>query len=264
MSPASSQRRDQIMTELLQKKHVSVRYLAAGMSVSEATVRRDLRVLSEQKGIRLIHGGATLSPQMDYSFHAKSQRAPSAKQIIGELAIALVREGDHLFVDSGTTCFQMAPGLRMFEKLTVIAASVRLAMELNAPGVEVILLGGQFRPARMDTVGPLALSAIEQLRGYTAFFGADGLSADFGPSASDMESAHLHQVVVRNARESVLLVDDTKFCQPSLYRITCWDQIHKVVTNSEPSAEWLGFFDREQIEVIYPSGTGTNAEKSGN
>ena len=116
----------------------------------------------------------------------------------------------------------------------------------------------------MDTIGPLALSSIEQLRGYTAFFGADGLSADFGPSASDMESAHLHQVVVRNARESVLLVDDTKFCQPSLYRITCWDQIHKVVTNCEPSAEWLGFFDREQIEAIYPSGTGTNAEEPNN
>ena len=67
-----------------------------------------------------------------------------------------------------------------------------------------------------------------------------------------------------NVRESVLLVDDSKFCQPSLYRITCWDQIHKVVTNCTPPEEWLSFFDREQIEVIFPSEMGTHAEESGN
>lgn len=264
MNPASIQRRDQIMSELMHRKHVSVRHLAANMAVSEATVRRDLRALSEKKGIRLVHGGATLSPQVDYSFHAKSQRARSAKQIIGQLATGLVREGDHLFLDSGTTCFHMAPGLRNFESLTVIAASMRLATELTAPGIEMVLLGGHFRPARMDTVGPLALYSIEQLRGYRAFLGADGLNADFGPSASDMESAHLHQVVVRNARESVLLVDESKFGKPSLYRITYWDQIHKVVTNCAPPAEWSRFFDREQIEVIFPSDPVIDAEVSAN
>lgn len=259
MSGISTQRCDQIMGALLEKKHVSVKGLAAVMAVSEATVRRDLRRLATQEDIRLVHGGATLSPNVDYSFQAKSRRHPEAKETIGRLAAQLVSDGDHLFVDSGSTCFQMARHLRKKQGISVIATSVRLAMELTAPGLNTVLLGGQFRPARMDTVGPLALNSLEQLRGYVAFVGADGLSQDFGVSASDMESAHLHQVVVRNARETILLVDSSKFRAPSLYRVVCWEQIRRVVTEVPPPSDWLSFFNERGIVVIEPCGVVNDA-----
>lgn len=257
--PTSVNRRDQIMAALLENKRVSVSRLALDLAVSEATVRRDLRRLASEEDIQIVHGGATLCPQIDYSFHAKSRRNPDAKQVIGRMAAQLATEDDHLFVDSGTTCLQMAPQLRMRKQVSVIATSVRLASELSAPGVNVVLLGGQFRPARMDTVGPLAVSSLDQLRGYVAFIGADGLSTDFGPSASDMESAHLHQIVVRNARETVLLVDSSKFAAPSLYRIASWDQIKKVITESPPPPEWCDFFQESNIEIIHPVGDSRHA-----
>ena len=250
----SVNRRTQIMTTLLENKRVSVSRLAADLDVSEATVRRDLRRLAAEEDIQIVHGGATLSPQIDYSFHAKVRRNPDAKQVIGRLAAQMVADGDHVFVDSGTTCLQMAPLLRSRKQVSVIATSVRLASELSAPGVNVVMLGGHFRPARMDTIGPLAVNSLEQLRGYTAFIGADGLSADFGPSANDMESAYLHQVVVRNARETVLVVDSSKFDATSLYRIARWDQIKHVITNSLPSHEWRDFFQKNNIELICPVG----------
>ena len=128
-----------------------------------------------------------------------------------------------------------------------------LALELNAPGVHLFLIGGEYRPDRMDSVGPLAVSTLNQVRGYTAFIGADGLSTDFGPSASDLASADLHRQVVANALTTVLLVDHSKFASASLFQIVDWSQISKVVTDREPEDVWKQFFTDRNITVIFPA-----------
>jgi DeoR family transcriptional regulator of aga operon len=126
-------------------------------------------------------------------------------------------------------------------------------MELGAyPETRVLMLGGQYRPDRMDTVGPLATATVEQLRGYLAFIGADGLSMDFGVSASDIESAHLYRQVIRNARETVLLVDHTKFLTPSLFKICEMSEISRIVTDQKPPQEWLEFLQAQAIALYYP------------
>ena len=252
MGKAGADRRERIMTSLLERKMISVNELATSLEVSEATVRRDLRKLAGESQVNLVHGGAALPPLVDHSFIAKSRRAPDAKKAIGQIAADLVEDGDHLFIDSGTTCIQMAPGLRMRQSISAFVTSVRLANELCTPGLTVVLLGGQYRPARMDTVGPLALHSLEQFRSYKAFMSADGLDRGFGPAASDMETAHLHQLVIRNASETYLLADSTKFENPALYKIASWDQINRIVTEKSPGSKWEEFLGECGIELIYP------------
>ena len=104
-----------------------------------------------------------------------------------------------MFLDSGTTCSELVPYVKRMHEITILTNSARLALELDASGVQLFLIGGEYRPDRMDTIGPMAVSTLNQVRGYTAFIGADGLSTDFGPSASDLASAHLHRQVVANA-----------------------------------------------------------------
>lgn len=252
MSQATEERRKRILAELVDKKHVTVKDLAKSMDVSGATVRRDLKALADQDELLLVHGGATLPRQRDFSFRAKQVRAVEQKRVIGRLAASLVRDGHQVFLDSGTTCFEMVPYLGRLRGVTVLANSARLALELNAPGLSVFLIGGEYRPERMDTVGPMAMSTLNQVRGYFAFIGADGLSMDFGPSASDMASAHLHRLVIEHAREAVLLVDSSKFGSASLFQIVDWPRIGKVVTDREPDDAWKWFFREQDIEVIFP------------
>jgi DeoR/GlpR family transcriptional regulator of sugar metabolism len=183
-----------------------------------------------------------------------------AKSIIGRLAGALVRDHQMLFVDAGTTCFEMRHDLLKRKGLTVIVNSTRLAIEIGGnPDASVIMLAGQYRPDRMDLVGPLAANSIDQLRGYVAFLGADGLDPNFGISASEIQTAFLYQHVIRNARETILLADHTKFEAPSLFRIGDIDSISKVVTDREPSPEWRQFFASQEIDLIYPGSTESNA-----
>ena len=251
MSQATEERRKQIMAQLIERKHLTVKELVASMHVSGATVRRDLRALAGEEELLLVHGGATLPQQRDFSFPAKQLRAVEQKRIIGRLAAALLLDGDQVFLDSGTTCSEMVPYLKKKHGVTVLANSARLALQLNSPGLSVFLIGGEYRPDRMDTVGPMAMSALDQVRGYVAFIGADGLSMDFGPSASDVASAHLHRLVVENARAAVLLVDSSKFAGASLFQIVDWSRISKVVTEREPDEQWKRFFDEKHIEVIF-------------
>ena len=141
----------------------------------------------------------------------------------------------------------------MKKKLSVIANSLKVTSELGGiSGLQLIQIGGTYRPDRADTVGPLALSVVEQLRGYKAFIGADGLSPDFGVSASDLESAHLYRHVILNAQETILLVDHTKLQAPSLYKITEFDLISQVVTNEHPPDPWREFFEEKGIALLFP------------
>ncbi len=252
MRAGNSQRQQRILEDLYNKGHVSVKALSESLGVSEATIRRDLRALAKNHEVELVYGGATLARSTDYSFRSKAMRNVEAKRTIGRLAADLAADGDQVFVDSGTTCFEIVPHLKRKRGLSVITNSERLALELDWPGTNVILLGGQYRPERMDTVGPLAMNTLEQLRGYLAFIGSDGLSTDFGLTASDIESAHLYRLAVRNARETVLVADHSKFEKPSLFRIVGFESISRVVTDKYPGDEWFDFLSAGNIDLVLP------------
>lgn len=253
MQKGAINRYETIRGLVMSSGHVAVKDLAREMDVSEATVRRDLRTLASQQKIELVYGGATAPRHADHSLIARANRNMEAKAAIGKLAGALVHDHQMLFVDAGTTCFEMRHDLLKRKGLTLIVNSTRLAIEMGIhSSAEVIVLAGQYRPERMDLVGPLAVNSIDQLRGYVAFLGADGLDPEYGIFASEIQTAHLYQHVIRNARETVLLADHTKFASPSLYRIGEIDSISKVVTDRPPTPEWEDFFAARQIDLIYP------------
>ena len=260
MRPSTRERRDRILSELYERQHITAVGLAGLLSVSQATIRRDLHALAEAGQIDLLYGGATLPRNSDFSFRAKAMRNVDAKRAIGRLAAGLVDDGDQIFLDSGTTCFEMTPYLKRKRGVSVITNSARLALELESPSLSVIMLGGRYRPDRMDTVGPLAMDSLGQLRGYVAFIGADGVSMDFGLTAGDDESAYLHRLAVGNASKAVLLVDHSKFVTQSLCRIVDWEAICRVVTDRPPGPDWTEFLRGHDVEVMCPSASDGGGE----
>lgn len=252
MTSSIQQRREGILKKAYQHGYVEVSTLSVELGVSEATVRRDLRNLADEGLLELSHGGASVARGSDHSFLSRSVRNVEPKRIIGQLAADMVGDGDQLFLDSGTTCYEMTRYLRSKKGLSVIVNSIRTAQELYSPGMNVVLLGGQYRPERMDAVGPMAAASLERLRGYRAFFGSDGIGMDFGPTAIDIESASIFGQAVQNAREAVLLIDRSKFDAPALYRIVKWPAVSTVVTDRHPDATWMEFFNQNGIDVVCP------------
>src|SRR5689334_5915386 len=121
-------RRTEILDRLMAVGRVEVKNLAADMAVSEATVRRDLRTLADDRRLELVYGGATLPRASDSSIESRSLRNVEAKRIIGRLAAELVSDHDMLYVDGGTTCLEMRHLLKERRGLSVVVNSWRWAV----------------------------------------------------------------------------------------------------------------------------------------
>lgn len=250
MTSTIQQRRETILAHAYQDGHVSVRQLSEELNVSEATVRRDLQGLAADGALNLTHGGASVARVSEISFLARSTRNIEAKKKIAEKAAELVKDGDQIFIDSGTSCYCMAPYLRAKKGVSVILNSVRTALELYNPSLNVVLLGGQYRPDRMDVIGSMAIDAMDRLRGYRAFLGTDGLGMNFGLTATDMDSAHLFGLAARNAREVIVVADSSKFDSPSLHKSIDFDAVSTIVTDQIPSPAWCSFLSEKNIQII--------------
>ncbi len=245
-----------ILEKLDRDGSVLVKDIADQIGISETTVRRDLNELDSQGLLKQVYGGAVrperTTARWNFTITDRAGHEIQAKKRIGKAAASFVSDNDILYIDPGTTSWEMIPYLRDRQNLTIISNSVRLLQCLEYIGHHNILqLGGTLRPDRLDTVGSLAQFGIEQLRGFKAFQGGDGLDIDFGLSAVDHESAHTAKVIVSNAKDVIVLADHSKFEKPSLlYKIIGIDEIDCIVTDKPLSDIWQDKCRQHDIDVI--------------
>ena len=116
---------------------------------------------------------------------------------------------------------------------------------------KIIIIGGQYRPDRMDMVGPTAEAAIAQLTGFKAFTGADDIAIDAGISGADVVTVGFAKLVLKQASEVIFVGDNTKFDNPALYKIADIDQRDYIVTNRSPSKAWHYSAKKENIKLVY-------------
>jgi len=245
-----------ILEHLEREGSVLVKDIAAKLGVSETTIRRDLNELDGQKMLRQVYGGAVRlersSPAFRFSWSNRSTQEIDAKRKIGRCAAGLVNDDDILYIDPGTTSWEMIPYLKNKRNLTIISNSVRIQQCTEFIGHHTILqLGGTFRPDRLDTVGALAIMGLEQLRGYKAFQGGDGMDIEFGLSAIDHESALIAKTALAKARGVYVIVDHTKFDNPSLlFKITGIESINYIITDRPLSDAWTEKCRHAHITVV--------------
>jgi DeoR/GlpR family transcriptional regulator of sugar metabolism len=248
-------RKKVILQRLEQEGFVLVKEVADELAISETTIRRDLNELDSLGLCKQVYGGAARieseQPGLSFHIHNRSTHNTTEKRRIGRMAADLVHDNDILYIDPGTTSWEMIPWLKEKRNLTIISNSVRLLQCLDSIGHHsIIQLGGTLRPERLDTIGTLAQIGIEQLRGFKAFQGGDGLDLGFGLSAIDQESAQIARVILSNAREICVLADHSKFDNPSLlYKIIELEKINHLITDQPLAPQWDEVCRHDQINV---------------
>jgi len=232
---------------------VSVAELAAEFSVSEMTIRRDLAQLEGQSHIQRTHGGAVLTERMllEVDYRDRRQANRSAKQAIAREARRLVRPGQRLILDNGTTTLELACLLRDGENLTVITPSLAVASELlDAPGVEVILLGGVIRRGSPDLTGPVTEHCLELFSADLAFQGTDGIGLDGKLYNADLRLARVEKHMRRIAKQSVVLADHTKIGRTALAFSGSLSGIDILITNRSAPAGALRRFSKLGVRIL--------------
>ncbi len=238
-----------ILAFLKQEKKGTVAQLAQKFDASEATIRRDLTKLESQGHLVKTYGGAliTTSTQFEFSYNERLSKNVKAKKRIGAYAASLVKPGDSILLDSGTTTLQIALNLKHLNDLTVVTNALPIVQELApCPGIKVYLPGGCYRPKSQDLVGPTLVNTLSHFSVDIAFLSVDGFHTQHGLSASDTSEAEVVQSSIRIAKQSIVAADHSKAQKRAFAWICPIDQVDLLISDSE--------LDKQVMEELIQAG----------
>jgi DeoR family fructose operon transcriptional repressor len=227
--------------------------LCEHFGMSEATVRRDLRALADERRILRTYGGAAPSIGMhepEESLDTRRESFRAQKDAIARAAVEHVQDGDTIFLDGGTTTAALARCLVARRDVHVVTNNL-LAVGILAPGeVRVTVVGGDVRPSSMSTLGPLAQVTLSRMSFDKAFLGADGVVAGRGLCEASAEQAWLKECVIRQAANVFVLVTSHKLNHASQQHWTPLERNWTLITDAAPhAAELVAFALRDEIAI---------------
>lgn len=259
MTPKSGllteQRRRTVLDLVDQQGQVTVADMARRFSISAVTIRNDLDALASVGAVVRSHGGAVrrLEATQDYPLRTKETLHRDEKVRIGRAAAELVRPGETIILDSGTTTAEVARHLKKLktEPLTIITNALNIAVELaDSPGVSLIMIGGLLRPVSCSFVGPQAEAMMNEFHADRLFLAVDGFDLDNGPSTPDLLEAQLNNVMIRSAKEVNIVTDFSKLGRRSVSKIGPLKQIQRLITDNRAPQEFTDALRSRAIEVI--------------
>ncbi|WP_083836179.1 DeoR/GlpR family DNA-binding transcription regulator [Serratia sp. M24T3] len=218
---------------------VTVEQLVAAITASPATIRRDLIKLDEQGVISRSHGGVTLNrfiPNQPTT-NEKLQLSLPEKQAIAQVAAAMVKPGDAVVLDAGTTMLELARNLTHYP-LRVITADLRIALFLSEfKQIEVTIIGGRIDDSSQSCVGEHGRRLLRSIYPDVAFISCNSWSLEKGITTPTEEKAGIKQGLSENARRRVLLADSSKYGAYSLFCVNPLADMTDIITDKGLSAE---------------------------
>src|ERR1700674_4442233 len=230
-----NEERQRAILELLRRDgRVVVVDLAEQYDTSQVTIRKDLDALHLKGMVHRTHGGALPSRGRaleDPSLREKEKLHRQEKLRIADSAASMVKEGQVIILDSGTTTTAIARALRSFQNLTIITNAVNIAAELAGTAVEVILTGGTLRKNSFSLVGPIAEETLRRLSADVLFLGVDGFDVHYGLSTPNLLEAKVNRVMVEISKKVVAVCDSSKFGRRSLSLIAPPSALQEIITD---------------------------------
>lgn len=246
------ERKTRILEILQKEKIVKVEALSGEFGVSVMTIRRDLEKCEKEGLIRRCHGGAVLtseiSPEVYYADKIVSRM--EAKDKIARHAAAMVRPGNTIFLDAGTTILNLAKRLLDAPDLTVVTNDLAIAGLMSERNTRVIMLGGLVSNALGSTHGYMTDRMLQELRVETAFTGGQTINESFELYATTESKVNFRRLLMRQANRVYLLVDATKFYKQALFKIHGLDEYAGVITDKRIIDTEQQFLNEHGINLI--------------
>jgi DeoR/GlpR family transcriptional regulator of sugar metabolism len=247
----AEERRHAILERLRSDGKVVAAELSSSLAVSPDTVRRDLRELAGAGLLRRVHGGALPPAVGAQTYAARREHAPEAKVAIARATGRLLRSGQVIVLDSGTTTLEVARQLPPELDATVITNSPPIAVALaEHPRVEVTVLGGRLDKDARALVGAAAIEALRLLRADVLVLGVCSLHPELGITVTALEESYVKRAMIANAAEVVAVSSADKLGSAGPYVVAPIDELTHLVTEASAPAEQLDRYRALGIEVV--------------
>jgi DeoR family transcriptional regulator of aga operon len=250
----AEERRRAVLEIINRDGRITISQLTKRFGVSAVTARVDLAWLTKRGRVVRSHGGAARlsEPALDAPLEIKAPLHRAEKVRIGKAAAALIRSGQTILLDSGTTTLEVARALNQSDlELTVITHALNIAAELShSPQITLMMIGGELRRISQSFVGPQAHHMLAKLHVDHFFLAVDGLDLEVGPSTPDVLEAELDAAMIRIAKQTTLVADSSKIGRRSLTVIAPISSVHRLITDSGVSGEQRAALEAQGVEVL--------------
>ena len=232
---SAPRRRARMLSTIVENGYCLISELATAFEVSEMTVRRDIaRLAASEQSLRIVPGGISAVPAWQShgtDYQTRSMRSGAAKAAIARQAVTLLRPGQTVALNSGTTVLRLAQAIPDELALNVVTHSLAVANVLAAKDrVELNLLGGTYVRALEAFAGAATTRAIAELAIDLFFLAATSID-ERGVLAGNEYDAATKRALVESAATIVLLADSSKFRQRSRFRVCSLARITTMLTD---------------------------------
>jgi DeoR/GlpR family transcriptional regulator of sugar metabolism len=234
MAPVATYRHRKILEMVYERECVSSNELAAEFGVSLVTIRRDLKVLAQGGLLQQARGEAQRVPdlQLEALFKSKDKTAKREKVVIGRYVASLVADTETVFVNGGSTTLEVVRHLRGKDLRVVTNNAACLELDLD-PGIELILLGGEYRPGSRSVVGPLTVASLQSLFAGITVLGINGVSTVRGCTSAVQSEAVVNQAMIANSNGRILIVaDHHKLGRVSSFLTCSLERVDMLITDA--------------------------------
>ncbi|MBM7654680.1 DeoR/GlpR family DNA-binding transcription regulator [Neobacillus cucumis] len=235
---------------VIEQHSASLDELVSVFDVSKNTIRRDVQTLVKRGELKKVYGGVSVIHKKLESFQDRKTRNQEQKASIVKKAASFVKDGDIIFIDSGTTTIEMFDYIKE-KNLTIFTNSMEFIVRaLPFEQLNVISIGGVL-DRKTDSFGnPLNLDLLSNYNIKKAFMASTGISLSSGvTNASPLES-ELKKLIVKKSAEVYLLVDHDKFDKYGLMTYCGLDEIDYIITDRDPKPSYQEFAKKNTIRLV--------------
>jgi DeoR/GlpR family transcriptional regulator of sugar metabolism len=233
----ASERNLYILRQINAKGIINLKEIARDLGISETTVRRDFEKLEQSGRLKRVQGGAALHDALEnaeLAMREKKNISVDEKQDVAYRASLLVKDGDSVFLDCGTSMAPLAAIL--FSRPVQIVTTNTLLVNMPGSAVAtVFFIGGQYHSHYNMTYGPLAKEILERFSFNHAFIGCFGVSLEQNKAFTlEVDSMQMKLAAMQNARQKHLLLDHSKLSRGGFYAFAALSLFDTVFCDSFP------------------------------
>lgn len=226
-------RQSEILNLARKQGKVTVEGLASHFNVTLQTIRRDLSDLADKGQLERVHGGAMLpSGTSNIVYEERRSLNASAKQAIAHACAARIPNGVSVFLNIGTSTEAVARALLHHENLMIVTNNMNVANILTAnKSCDIIVTGGNLRRADAGLIGNLATETITKFKFDLAVIGCSALDREGDILDYDIQEVSVSQAIMRQARQTFLVADHSKFSRSAPARIASLADVDAIYTD---------------------------------
>jgi DeoR/GlpR family transcriptional regulator of sugar metabolism len=252
-SPISNTERQQQIVQMVERQQrVRIAEVCDFFTISAATARRDLDTLEQEGKIQRFHGGALLIHKAapEEPILRRSHDQEDEKERIGKATAALINNGDTVFLGTGTTVLQVAKNL-VGRPLTVITNSLPIInLFADCPEINLISLGGIFRPSERSFIGHITEQALQDLRADKVIIGIHAISLEHGLTNDYLSETMTDRTILQMGSKVFIVADHTKFGRISTVYVAPIEKVHTIITDNQVDPSQLELIKSRNVETI--------------